>query len=88
MQLLPSWNEPQSVETAAPMPALIVGSQVRSQLKTVPFLKVVTESLPQGFNKGSRKQVWGHRKLGTSLRTLELWVILSLQPFLWLMGPR
>lgn len=76
------------METAAPMPALIVGNQVRSEIKTEPFLKVMTESLLQGFNKSLRKQVQGHRKLATILRTLEPWVIPSLWPFLWLMGPR
>lgn len=70
------------------MPALIVGNQVRSQIKAVSFLKTVTESLPQGFNQGWRKQVQGHRELATILRTLEPWVIPSLWMFLWSLGAK
>lgn len=70
------------------MPALIVGNQVRSQIKTVSFLKVVTESLPQAFNTGWRKQIQGHRELATILRTLEPWVTPSLWLFLWPLGAK
>lgn len=65
MQLLPSWNEGLCMETAAPMSALIVRNQIGSQIKTVPFLKVVTESLPSRLQQrieraGPRSQKAGY----------------------------
>lgn len=43
-------------------------------MKAEPPHKVVTDSLPQGLNKGLINSAHGHRKLATVPRTLEPWV--------------
>lgn len=43
-------------------------------MKTEPSHKVVTDSLPQGLNRGLIKPVQGRRELATIPRTLEPWV--------------